>query len=112
MDTASNTNVMPIKAKRVNVFQEFPAVSKDNFKVYHEPDGTIDVVQRNTMQKTSIYAATPDTPLEQKIVNEPKPQATLRYIDVRGKQFRLQAQKATNSAKKRRTQACVAKASL
>ena len=80
MDTSDDTSTVPIRGKRTTVFEKFPAVSKDNFKLYHEPGGKINVVEKNFMQKGSIYPSTPDTPLEQKIVNEPKPQVTLRYL--------------------------------
>lgn len=84
----------------------FPVTNKDNFRIYHE--SPINPVQKHYIQKSSIYITTSDIPVEQKIVNEPKPQVTLRYLTIRGKQYCLQsAQKAANSAKKRRLTAII-----
>lgn len=94
--TASATSTRPRKR-----LDPFPVTNKDNFRIYHE--GPIHPIERHYVQKSSIYMTSSDIPVERKIVNEPKPQVTLRYLTVRGKQYSLQsAQKAANSAKKRK----------
>lgn len=103
MDQSANMTAGFEPVKTTKSLEPFPAVNKDNFKIYHENKGPIYPVAKSYMQKNSIYLTTPDVPIEQKIVNEPKPQVTLRYLTIRGKQYSLQsAQKSTNSAKKRR----------
>lgn len=85
---------------KVRVFREFPAVNKDNFKKYHQPDEPIHVIERNYMQRQSIYPTTSETTLEQRIVNDAKPQVTLRYMCVRGKQYKKE--KAIHKEKRQR----------
>jgi hypothetical protein len=81
---------------------EFPAKHKDSFRCFHQQE-IIYPVAKNNVQKGSIYSTLPDHTVEQKILNEPKPQVTLRYLTIRGKQYSLQkAQKAASSAKRRK----------
>lgn len=86
--------------------EQFPAVNRDNFKCFHEQP-IIFPIQKNNVQKESIYSTLPDAPLEQRIVNERKPQVTLRYLTVKNaggaEQYSLQSsQKATHLVKKRK----------
>lgn len=85
------------------VLEKFPAKNKDNFRCYHDQQ-VIYPIERNNVQRGSIYSTLPDPPLEQRIVNEPKPQPTLRYLTIRGKQYSLQttSQRPGNATKRQR----------
>jgi len=82
--------------------KDLPAQNKDNFKVYHQtPSCSQKTI--NTQHRNSIYPTTSDTQLGQRIVNESKPQVTLKYLRVRGGQFNSLSQNERNPAKRKRT---------
>lgn len=56
--------------------------NKDNFRIYHEENRNNVAPKQSlsTQERNSIYLQTSDIPLEQRIVNEAKPQVTLRYL--------------------------------
>lgn len=87
-------------------FKDFPVQDKNNFRIYHEDHKEDDWPPPKPSEvrpsRNSIYLTTPDTPLEQKIVNEPKPQITIRYQTVRGKQFNGQSQSGKHPTKKKK----------
>lgn len=89
------------------VFDDFPAQDKNNFRIYHEKDNSAPPAPTgqnlNIPYRNSIYPTTPDTPLEQRIVNEPKPQVTLKYQNIRGKQFSQQSQSGRYPTKRKKT---------
>lgn len=90
---------------RGGFLQNLPTQNKDNFRIYHEgkPINNINSKQ-NAQHKNSIYPTTSDTPLEQRIVNEPKPQVTLKYLRIRGSQYSSLTQSSERtSAKRKRT---------
>lgn len=67
--------------ERASFLDNLPAKNKDNFKVYHDPNYKPGPPKQSFgYTRKSIYVATPDAPLEQRIVNEPKPQALIKYI--------------------------------
>lgn len=90
-------------------FHPYPAVDKDNFRVYHQNDSAAEpTISRPSIEhRHSIYPTTPDNPYISRIVNTPKPQVALRYINVRGKQFKsLEAKRSgghMDQAKKKKT---------
>lgn len=95
-------------AERKGFLHDLPAQNKDNFKIYHENEGGRPGFPRqkninNMLHKLSIYPSTPDTPLEQKIVNESKPQPTLNYLRVRGGQYNNLEHNDRNPAKRKKT---------
>lgn len=76
-------------ADKRSFLSDLPVQNKDNFKIYlgdYQYSGhskqSLAIQQRN-----SIYPTTPDTPAGDKIVNESKPQVTLKYLRVRGEQY-------------------------
>lgn len=90
-----------VKSDKKICFQAFPAVSKENFKVYHQTDD-IDYYATNhrpISQPHSIYPTTSDSPYERKIVNCPKPQVDFRYLTIRGKQYRDKEARQVKRAK-------------
>lgn len=65
-----------------------PARNKNNFKLYHDPNfksGPPKLTFTAFTKRKSVYAAAPDRPLEQKIVNEPKPQVLIKYMKFKKK---------------------------
>jgi len=82
--------------KKATTFPPYPTTNKDNFRIYHQPDDAVvepAVWSQRSQTKHSIYPTSPDNPCPRKIVNASKPQVTLRYINVRGKQIRAQESK-------------------
>lgn len=92
-------------SEKKRFLKDFPAQNKDNFKIYHEADklSSEPIRKQDVCHKNSIYPTTPDVTLDQKIVNEPRPQVTLRYLDVRGKQYSLQSQSGRQPIKRKKT---------
>lgn len=93
-------------SEKKRFLKEFPAQNKDNFRIYHEKDangnGAASRQVNDISHKNSIYPTTPDIEIEQKIVNEPRPQVTLRYLNVRGKQYSLQTQSGRQPMKRKK----------
>jgi hypothetical protein len=91
------------RQKRTTFDNDFPAINNDSLRCFKQRDIIYPEV-KNNVQRGSIYSTLPDqSPLEGRIVNEQKPQITLRYLTIRGKQYSLQlAQKAASSVKRRK----------
>lgn len=93
-------------SEKKRFLKEFPAQNKDNFRIYHEKESIANDAARRQANdinhKNSIYPTTPDVEVEQKIVNEPRPQVTLRYLSVRGKQYNLQTQSGRQPMKRKK----------
>lgn len=90
--------------------KDLPIEDEENFKIYHDsasykpkPSPSANNFQR----KSSIYLTTPDVSDEpvRAIINEPKPQVTLKYLRVRSGQFGTQSSCDRNPAKRSKTNA-------
>lgn len=81
-----------------------PVHNKDNFRVYHDDKSdSAKIHSRSAIRQRSIYPTVPDIPTEPRIVNEPRPEVTLRYLRVRGEQYGLKAKdEDKNPAKRKR----------
>lgn len=75
--------------------KDLPIISDDSFRISTNSSS-------NIPRKNSIYPTTQDIPIEQRIVNEPKPQVTLNYLRVRGGQYKRLSQSERNHAKRKR----------
>lgn len=88
------------------IFKEFPVHNKDNFKVYLDDQYVSGNKERSGLRRNySMYPTTTDTSNDDKIINEPKPEITLRYLNIRGNSYCLEKsginkkKKTSNSAK-------------
>lgn len=84
--------------------KDLPVHNKNNFKIYHEPDQNTATPRSkitNMPHRNSIYPTTSETQHEQRIVNEAKPQVLLKYLSIRGGQYRSQSH-GKNSAKRKK----------
>lgn len=81
-----------------------PTKNKDNFRIYNEekPGNSNSKQSSDIQRKKSNYPTTSDTPSEQRIVNESKPQVTLKYLRFRGNQYNSSSQSERNPAKRKR----------
>lgn len=87
--------------------KDLPIENEENFKIYHD-HGSIKPrppSAYNFQRKNSIYLTTPDVSVEpvKAIINEPKPQVTLKYLRVRSGQFSTQSSCDKNPAKRSKT---------
>lgn len=92
-------------ADKREFLKDLPVQNKDNFRIYHEMNHAVSASKpraMNIQHKNSIYPTTSDTPLEQRIVNEGKPQVLLKYLSIRGGQYSSQSQ-GRNPAKRKKT---------
>lgn len=92
-------------ADKREFLKDLPVQNKDNFRIYHEENKSVSTPRPKTMNmshKNSIYPTTSDTRLEQRIVNEGKPQVLLKYLSIRGGQYSSQSQ-GRNPAKRKKT---------
>lgn len=88
----------------LNPLEDLPVHNKDNFRVYHDSNNDSAKFQiKPAVKQRSIYPTISDIPKEPKIVNEPKPEVTLRYLRVRGDQYGPMAREdEKNPAKRKR----------
>lgn len=69
--------------ERKRVLEDLPVHDKNNFRIYHEQSGDNKFKKSLTINQRSIYPTTPDVSAELRIVNQPKPEPTLRYLKSR-----------------------------
>lgn len=96
---------------KYDFLKDLPVRNEENFKVYHNDLGNRQRAQINSssiQSRNSIYLTAPNMPAEpvRAIVNEPKPQVTLKYLRVRGGQFSSQSQSCNRNPVKRSKTNC------